>query len=98
MPRSDQAYLIAQYSFALPRNSRADLLDQISRAYRTFNVANLADEASQKAADSATLTTENAVNISRRPFRIQPTAPPDKPDLDAKVEERVALRVNCLMR
>jgi len=47
----DQAYLIADYSFALPRNTRAELLNQISRAYRTFNAPKLADETRQKAAD-----------------------------------------------
>lgn len=85
----DQAYLIAQYSFALPRVTRAELFEQISRAYRTFNATKQADEAHQKAADSATLTTEDAVNISRRPFRVQPTNPPENAELTAKMQERV---------
>lgn len=85
----DQAYLIAQYSFALPRAVRGELYEQISRAYRTFNATKQADEARQKAADIALVTTEDAVNISRRPFRVQPTNPPENADLTAMVEQRV---------
>jgi hypothetical protein len=86
----DQAYLIAQYSFALPRNTRAEVYEQISRAYRSFGATKQSEEAHQLAADSATLTNEDAVNISRRPFQIQPTAPPDNPELNAMVDERIA--------
>lgn len=85
----DQAYLITQYSFSLPRDTRAELYNQISRAYQTFNLPKLADEARGKAADSATLANEDSVNISRRPFRIQPTDPPDNADVKAKTDERV---------
>lgn len=85
----DQAYLIAEYSYSLPRNSRAEVLDQISRAYRNFGATALAQEAQGKADESLTATSENAVNISRRPFRIQPTDPPQNEDLDARMQERV---------
>lgn len=85
----DQAYLIADYSFALPRNTRADVFDQISRAYRTFNAAKLADETRQKAADVATLVDEDAVNIARRPFQIQPTAPPASAALNQTIDDRI---------
>jgi len=84
----DQAYLIAEYSYALPRNTRSDLLDQIARAYKTFGATKQAAEARQKAMDTATLTNEDAINISRRPFRIKVTAPPESPELVTKVKER----------
>ena len=87
----DQAYLIVQNSFALPRDTRADLYEQISRAYRTFNATKLADQARSQAAESATLTEEDAINLSRRPFRIQPTNPPE----DAKVTESMEARTNA---
>lgn len=85
----DQAYLIAEYSFSLPRDTRAELYTQISRAFQTFKLTKLAEEARSKAADIATVTREDAVNISRRPFRVQPTNPPDNADVNAKVDERV---------
>ncbi len=87
----DQAYLIVQNSFALPRDTRADLFEQISRAYRAFGVTKLADQARSQAAESATLTEEDAVNISRRPFRIQPTNPPE----DAAVIESTKTRMGA---
>ncbi len=85
----DQAYLITEYSFSLPRDTRADLYDQISRIYRAFNVTKLADEARSKAAETAMLTNEDAVNVSRRPFRITVTSPGENPDLKDKVDARV---------
>jgi hypothetical protein len=85
----DQAYLIAQYSYALPRDTRADLLDQIARAYRISGATKLADEARQLALDTTSLTSEDAINISRRPFRIAPTNPPEHPELVTKLKERV---------
>ncbi len=85
----DQAYLIAQYSFALPRDTRADMYEQISRAYRNFGATKQSQEAHQLAADTATLTNEDAINISRRPFQIQPTTPPESPELNALVEDRI---------
>lgn len=86
----DQAYLIAQYSFALPRDTRSDLLDQLARAYTSIGAAKQANEARQMGADTATLPSEDAVNNSRRPFRVQPTDPPEYPDLVAKLKERVS--------
>lgn len=86
----DQAYLMTQYSFSLQRDTRADLLEQISRAYRTFNATKLADEARSLAAETATLTNEDAVNISRRPFRISVTVPPENEELKAKMDARVS--------
>lgn len=85
----DQAYLIADYSYALPRDTRAEFFDQISRAYRTFNATKQAQETLQKAADSETLTDEVAVNVARRPFQIQPTTPPESAELNAAMQERV---------
>jgi len=85
----DQAYLITDYSFALPRNTRAEMFDQLSRAYRAFNATKQVNETAQKAADTATLADEYAVNIARRPFQIQPTNPPASPELNEKVDERI---------
>lgn len=85
----DQAYLIAQYSFALPRNTRADIFEQISRAYRTFGATKLVNEARDKMGDSASLMSEDATNISRRPFRVQPTNPRDDPNVQAITEARI---------
>lgn len=85
----DQAYLIADYSYALPRDTRAEFFNQISRAYRTFNATKQAQETLQKAADSETLTDEVAVNVARRPFQIQPTTPPESAELNAAMQERV---------
>lgn len=85
----DQAYLITDYSYALPRNTRAEMFNQISRAYRTFNATKQVQETAQKAADTATLADEYAVNIARRPFQIQPTDPPPSSELDQRVNERI---------
>lgn len=85
----DQAYLIAQYSFSLPRDTRAEVLEQIARAYEKFGATKLAQDARQLARDTITLTDESAVNLARRPFRIQPTAPPGNPEIVAKLKERV---------
>ncbi len=85
----DQAYLIAEYSFGLPRDTRADVLEQISRAYRNFGVTNLAQQAHQKSMDTVTLTEEDAISLWRRPFAIQVTDPPENPELVAKLKERV---------
>lgn len=84
----DQAYLIAQYSFALPRDTRAQLLEQIARSYQGFGATKQANEARQMGADSAILTTEDAINNSRRPFKVQPAEPPESADLVVKVKER----------
>lgn len=86
----DQAYLIAQYSFALPRDTRADVLEQAARAYDKFGAPKLAQDGRLLARDTITLADESAVNISRRPFRIQPTDPPANPEIVAKLKERVA--------
>lgn len=85
----DQAYLIAQYSFALPRDTRAGLLEQIARSYQAMGATKQANEARQMGADTATAQTEDAVNVSRRPFKIQPTEPPEYPELVTKLKERV---------
>lgn len=92
----DQAYLIADYSYALPRDTRAEFFNQISRAYRTFNATKQAQETWQKAADSETLTDEAAVNVARRPFQIQPTNPPESAELNAAMQERVQAARNLL--
>jgi len=85
----DQAFLIAQYSFSLPRDTRADLLEQIARAYQKFGATKQAAQARQIGADTASLTSEDAVNTSRRVFRISPTDPPEYPELVTKLKERV---------
>lgn len=86
----DQAYLITEYSFALPRNTRADLLEQIARLYQLFGAPTQAAEARQKSLDTAALTNEDAVNTTRRPFRIPVTEPTENPELVARLKERVA--------
>jgi hypothetical protein len=86
----DQAYLIAEYSPALPRDTRAQVAEQIARLYDRFGASKLAQNARQLANDTITLADESAVNLARRPFRIQPTDPPANPDIVAKLKERVA--------
>ncbi|MBI4672885.1 MAG: hypothetical protein HY741_14620 [Chloroflexi bacterium] len=86
----DQAFLIAQHSFAMPRDTRADVLEQVARAYEKFGAPKLAQDARRLARDTITLPDENAINISRRPFRIQPTEPPANPEIVAKLKERIA--------
>lgn len=86
----DQAYLIAQYSFAIPRDTRADLLEQIARTYDAFGIRHLAREARQRSGEQAMLTREDAINTARRPFRLQPTDPPENPELNAKLQARIA--------
>lgn len=85
----DQAYLIAQYSFSMPRDTRAQVLEQVSRMYRAFGVPSLAAEAHSKSMSTVTLTKEDAVNTWRRPFALKVTAPPANPELVAKLKERV---------
>lgn len=85
----DQAYLIAQYSFSLPRDTRADLLEQISRVYRAYGAAKLADQARSQAAETSTLANEDSVNISRRPFRISVTVPPESTEIKSKLDVRI---------
>lgn len=86
----DQAYLIAQYSYALPRDTRAEVAEQIARLYEKFGVSKQAREARQLAQDTITLSDESAVNLARRPFRIQPTQPPSNPEIVAKLKERIS--------
>lgn len=86
----DQAYLIAQYSFSLPRDTRAQLLEQIAHEYQALGATKQANEARQMGADTATSTSEPAVNTSRKPFKIAPTDPPSDPEIVAKVKERVS--------
>jgi hypothetical protein len=86
----DQAYLIAEYSPAMPRDTRAQVAEQIARLYDKFGASKLAQDARQLANDTITLADESAVNLARRPFRIQPTDPPANPDIVAKLKERVA--------
>ncbi len=85
----DQAYLIALYSYALPRDTRAALAEQIARMYDKFGARKQAQEARQLASDAVLSGDESAVNISRRPFRIQPTEPPANPEITAKLKERI---------
>jgi hypothetical protein len=86
----DHAYLVAQYSFSTPRDTRADLLEQIGRAYAAFGEKDLAAQAQQQAAEAWLEPNESAISAARRPFRIQPTSPPENPELRAKLQERLA--------
>lgn len=86
----DQAYLIAQYSFSMPRDTRAQVLEQIASEYQMLGATKQASDARQRSADTATLTKEDAINTSRRPFQISPTAPPSDPEIVTKVKERVS--------
>lgn len=85
----DQAYLIALYSYALPRDTRSTLAEQIARMYDKFGVPKLAQEARQLASDTILSGDESAINLSRRPFRIQPTEPPANPEIVSKLKERI---------
>lgn len=85
----DQAYLIAEYSFSLPRDTRARLYDEVATQYQTLSVANLAAEARQKSDEAASLTSEQAVAARRQPYFVPPAdLTPDK-DLAAKTADRV---------
>lgn len=86
----DQAYLIAEYSYALPRDTRAQAAEQIARMYQKFGALKQAQQARQLAQDTITLADESAVNAARRPFRIQPTDMSANPDIVALLKERTA--------
>lgn len=86
----DQAYLIAEYSSTLPRDTRSNLLGQIATLYGAFGAPKQADEARQKGIDAAVTSAESAVNNSRRPYTLKTTDLPTNPDLVAKLKERVA--------
>lgn len=86
----DQAYLITQYSYSLPRDTRSEVAEQIARMYDKFGAPKLAQEARQLSRDTITLADESAVNMARRPFRIQPTDVPTNPEIVAKFKERIA--------
>jgi hypothetical protein len=80
----DQAYLIAQYTYSIPRDTRARLYDQIATAYQALGVANLATEARQRSQEAATVTSEEAVATWRSPYAVAPSElPPDKGMQDA---------------
>lgn len=85
----DQAYLLAQYGFSMPRDTRAHVLAQIGRAYEQFGVPGLAAEARQKSAEAESVESADAVNTARRPFKIQSNDIPDNEDIKAKFKERV---------
>lgn len=85
----DQAYLIAQYSFSIPRDTRARLYGQVATAYQSFGVGNLATQASQKSQEAATLTSEEAFTNSRPPYFVPPADLPADKDLTDKTAERV---------
>jgi hypothetical protein len=87
----DQAYLVAVYSYALPRDTRAQVAEQIARMYEKFGAPKQAQEARQLARDTITLADESAINLARRPFRIQPTALPLNPDIVTKIKERISV-------
>lgn len=84
----DQAYLIAEYSFSIPRDTRARLYDQVAAQYQALGAANLASEARQKSDEAASLTSEQAIATSRQPYFVPPAdLTPDK-DLQAKTADR----------
>jgi hypothetical protein len=85
----DQAYLIAQYSFSIPRDTRARLYEQVATVYQAFGVANLATQARQKSDEAANLTSEDAVATSRQPFFVPPVDLPANKDLQDKTAARV---------
>lgn len=85
----DQAYLIAEYSFSIPRDTRARLYDEVATQYLALGVASLAAEARQKSDEAASLTSEQAVAAGRQPYFVPPAdLTPDK-DLQAKTADRV---------
>lgn len=85
----DQADLVTNYSYSLPRDTRADLFQQIARGYASLGVTNLAQQARQQGADAASLNAEDAISDVRAPFRLQSPAPRELPELKQKLEERV---------
>ena len=85
----DQAYLIAQYSFSIPRDTRSRMYGQIATVYQSFGVTNLATQARQKSEEAATPTSEEAVATSRPPFFVPPSDLPADKDLEDKTTARV---------
>jgi hypothetical protein len=85
----DQAYLIAQYTFSIPRDTRARLYGQVATTYQAFGVTNLATEARQKSEEAAALTSEEAVATLRHPFFVPPADLPADKDLQDKSAARV---------
>lgn len=85
----DQAYLIAEYSFSIPRDTRARLYDEVATQYQTLNVASLASAARQKSDEAASLTSEQAVAAGRQPYFVPPADLTPDTDLAAKTADRV---------
>lgn len=85
----DQSYLIAQYTYSIPRDTRARLYDQVATTYQNFGVANLAAEARQKSQEAATLTSEEAVATRRKPYIVPPADLPENKDLTGATAARV---------
>lgn len=85
----DQAYLITEYSFSLPRDTRAEMAEQIARLYTRFGAPKQADAARQLASDALSMTDESAVNLARRIFRIQATQVQANQEIGIKLKERI---------
>jgi hypothetical protein len=85
----DQAYLITEYSYSIPRDTHARLFEQIASEYQAFGVTSLATQAKQKSEEAAALASEEAVAASRPPFHIQPLALPGNQELQDKTKARV---------
>jgi hypothetical protein len=85
----DQAYLIAQYSFSLQRETRARLLSQVANAYQSFGLNQLAAQARQKSTETANQTSDQVELATRTPFRVRPAELPADQDLKQRIEARV---------
>ncbi len=85
----DQAFLIAEYSTTLPRDSRARLFDQISQQYKSIGAGNLATQARQKSEEASNSTTEDASGAPRVPYVLQPGELPANQELSDKTKARV---------
>ncbi len=86
---ADQAFLIAQYSPAIPNDARARLDVQIAQTYSQLGVNSLAAAARQKGAEVDAASGEDTAMTVRRPFRLGATELKPTDELKAKTQARV---------
>jgi hypothetical protein len=84
----DQAYLIIEYSYSIPPETRARLFEQTATVYQAFGVANLATQAREKSQEASAPAAEEAVATARRPYLLVPSDLPADQTLQDKTKAR----------
>lgn len=84
----DQAYLITEYSYTIPPDTRARLFEQAATVYQASGVANLARQARGKSQEASTPASEEAVATARRPYLLVPSDLPVDQALQDKTKAR----------